>query len=286
MNTEKQSLPTLVVSRIEAAQEIQEQIDKGQQLVNRQIRSETELAKADAEYENWSKYNEVLLSRLFDNSAVVDEYIEFYGGSYSMMATLEEQIGYHERDVTARIDRLKGILERLELIPEQPTNSIYSSSVESAVTNSNEVFIVHGHDRTVKSEVARFVEQLGLEATILEEKPGGGRTIIEKFERYASNAGFAIVLLTPDDVGAPRDRQEDLKPRARQNVIFEIGYFFKGLGRGRVCAMSKEDVEFPSDLNGVSYVLLDSQDGWKLKLFREMKEAGFSIDSDKLVEKT
>lgn len=286
MNTEKQSLPTLVVSRIEAAQEIQEQIDKGQQLVNRQIRSETELAKADAEYENWSKYNEVLLSRLFDNSAVVDEYIEFYGGSYSMMTTLEEQIGYHERDVTARIDRLKGILERLELIPEQPTNSIYSSSVESAVTNSNEVFIVHGHDRTVKSEVARFVEQLGLEATILEEKPGGGRTIIEKFERYASNAGFAIVLLTPDDVGAPRDRQEDLKPRARQNVIFEIGYFFKGLGRGRVCAMSKEDVEFPSDLNGVSYVLLDSQDGWKLKLFREMKEAGFSIDSDKLVEKT
>ena len=282
MNAEKQSLPTLVVSRIEAAQEIQEQIDKGQQLVNRQIRSEAELAKADAEYENWSKYNEVLLSRLFDNSAVVDEYIEFYGGSYSMMATLGEQIGYHERDVTARIDRLKGILERLELIPEQPTNSIYSSSVESAVTNSNEVFIVHGHDRTSKFEVARFIGELGLEATILDEKPGGGLTIIEKFEKYARNAGFAIVLLTPDDVGAPKDKKDELRPRARQNVIFEIGYFFKALGRGRVCTMSKEEVEFPSDLNGVSYVPLDSEGGWKLKLVSEMKEAGLPVDHSKL----
>ena len=106
-------------------------------------------------------------------------------------------------------------------------------------------FIVHGHDQTVKSEVARFVEKFELVVTILDEKPGGGRTIIEKFEKYASNAAFAIVLLTPDDVGAPKDRQDDLKPRARQNVIFEIGYFFKGLGRGRVCAMSKEEVEFP-----------------------------------------
>ena len=141
---------------------------------------------------------------------------------------------------------------------------------------------MHGHDRAVKSEVARFVEKLGLKVTILEEKPGGGRTIIEKFERYASNAGFAIVLLTPDDVGAPKDRQEYLKPRARQNVIFEIGYFFKGLGRGRVCAMSTEDVEFPSDLNGVSYVPLDSENGWKLKLFQEMKDVELPVDSSKL----
>lgn len=120
---------------------------------------------------------------------------------------------------------------------------------------------MHGHDGQAKSEVARFVEKLGLEATILDEKPGGGRTIIEKFEYYASNAGFAIVLLMPDDVGAPKNRQHELKPRARQNVIFEIGYFFKALGRGRVCAISAEEVELPSDLGGVSYVALDSNGG-------------------------
>jgi predicted nucleotide-binding protein len=283
MNAEKQSLPNLVVSKQEANQKIQERIDTGLQLASRPIFSEDQLAEARSEFNNWSKYNEALLSRLFDNSAVADEYTDFYGGSSSTIATLVDKIGYYKRDVTARIDRLKGILERLELIPEQPDDSPHVSSVESAATNNNEVFIVHGHDRAVKSEVARFVEKLGLEATILDEKPGGGRTIIEKFERYASNAGFAIVLLTPDDVGAPRDKQDDLKPRARQNVIFEIGYFFKGLGRGRVCAMSTEEVEFPSDLSGVSYVSLDSEGGWKVKLVREMEEAGLPVDHSKLV---
>ena len=203
MNGEKQSLPNLVVSRQEADQKIQEQIDIGLQLANRQILSEDELAKARAEFDNWSKYNEILLSRLFDNSAVMDEYTDFYGGSYSTIATLVDKIGYYRRDVTARVDRLKGILERLELIPEQPANFTPSSSVESAATNNNEVFIVHGHDRAAKSEVARFVENLGLEVTILDEKPGSGLTIIEKFEKYANNAGFAIVLLTPDDCRCP-----------------------------------------------------------------------------------
>ena len=283
MNAEKQSLPNLVVSKQEADQKIQKQIDIGLQLANHQILSEDELAEARSEFNNWSKYNEALLSRLFNNSAVADEYTDFYGGSSSTIATLVDKIGYYRRDVTARIDRLKGILERLELIPEQPANSTHASSAELTVANNNEVFIVHGHDRAVKSEVARFVEKLGLEPTILDEKPSGSRTIIEKFERYASNAGFAIVLLTPDDVGAPRDKQDDLKPRARQNVIFEIGYFFKGLGRGRVCAMSTEEVEFPSDLSGVSYVSLDSEGGWKLKLVREMEEAGLPVDHSKLV---
>ena len=241
------------------------------------------LEEADSEFDNWSKYNEVLLSGLFDNSAIADQYTEFYGGSYSTIATLEDQIGYYRRDVTKRINRLKGIFEQLELIPEQLTSPTTVLSGQSSAVNGNEVFIVHGHDQTVKSEVARFVEKFELVVTILDEKPGGGRTIIEKFEKYASNAAFAIVLLTPDDVGAPKDRQDDLKPRARQNVIFEIGYFFKGLGRGRVCAMSKEEVEFPSDLNGVSYIPLDSNGGWKLKLFQEMKEAELSIDSSKLV---
>ncbi len=162
-------------------------------------------------------------------------------------------------------------------------NAEKRSLSEPTVTSSSEVFIVHGHDRAVKSEVARFVDNSGLEAVILDEKPGGGLTIIEKFEKYANNAAFAIVLLTPDDVGASKDKRDELKPRARQNVIFEIGYFFKGLGRGRVCAMSKEEVEFPSDLNGVSYVFLDPNSGWKLTLLQEMKEAGLPVDGSKLV---
>ena len=282
MNVEKQSLSNLVVSKQEAEQKIQAQINKGHQLVNRQILSEYDLEEANAEFDNWSKYNEELLLRLFDDSTMADKYTDFYGGSYSTMATLPDKIGYYRRDFTRRINRLEGIREQLELISDQSSDSTHASSVKSVVTNSNEVFIVHGHDGAAKSEVARFVEKLGLEATILDEKPGGGLTIIEKFEKYASNAGFAIVLLTPDDVGAPKDKKDKLRPRARQNVIFEIGYFFKALGRGGVCAMSKEEVEFPSDLNGVSYVLLDSNGGWEIKLAKEMKEVGLPIDSSKL----
>ena len=159
-----------------------------------------------------------------------------------------------------------------------------NQSLPNLVANGNEVFIVHGHDTEAKSKVARFVENLVLtrQVTILDEKPGGGRTIIEKFENYASNAGFAIVLLTPDDVGAAKDKLDELKPRARQNVIFEMGYFVKGLGRGRVCAMSTEEVELPSDLAGVEYIHLDPYGGWKLKLVTELKEAGIAVDKSKL----
>jgi hypothetical protein len=86
-----------------------------------------------------------------------------------------------------------------------------------------EIFIVHGHDSPAKIEVARFIERAGLIATILHEQTDDGRTVIEKFEAHGGAAGFAIVLLTPDDVGGPSAKQ--LRPRARQNVIGEMFWF-------------------------------------------------------------
>ena len=279
MNTEKQPLPNLVVSRDKASEKIQARIDEGQELRDQPIRSEPELEEAWAEYRKWSSYNSTLLSTLFDNSAMANRYARFSGSAFSMDPSLEQKIGYYRKDVTDKINRLKGILGELELISER----IPGSSPEQTVANSNEVFIVHGHDTAAKIKVARFVEKLGPKVTILDEQPGRGQTIIEKFEAHASNAGFAIVLLTPDDVGAAKDKQDNLKPRARQNVIFEMGYFVKGLGRGRVCAMSTEEVKLPSDLAGVEYIHLDGYDGWKSKLARELKAAGISIDTGKLV---
>ncbi|MDE0554835.1 MAG: nucleotide-binding protein [Candidatus Poribacteria bacterium] len=148
---------------------------------------------------------------------------------------------------------------------------------------SQKVFIVHGHDEVAKIATARFVQRLDLEAVILDEQPSEGLTIIEKFERYARNANFAIVLMTPDDVGAPIQKKNDLKLRARQNVIFELGYFFHALGRKGVCALYKEGVELPSDIYGVVYVLMDELGAWQLKLAREMKQAGLSFDANKLL---
>ena len=285
MNTENQSLPNLVVPREEAREKIQARIDKGQQLRELPIRSEAELEDARAEYSNWSSYNSTLLSRLFDSSSIARLYSFFAGTAVSMNPVLATEIGRYRKDVTDKINRLKGILGELELIPEQISNSTAISSQEQTVANGNGVFIVHGHDTEAKDGVARFVENLGLEATILDEKPGGGRTIIEKFEDHASNAGFAIVLLTPDDVGAAKDKRDELKPRARQNVIFEMGYFVKGLGRGRVCAMSTEEVELPSDLAGVEYIHLDSNGGWKWKLVSEIKAAGLPVELKEVCKK-
>lgn len=150
-------------------------------------------------------------------------------------------------------------------------------------TTSQKVFTVHGHDEGAKYAVARFIERLGLEAIILDEQASEGLTIIEKFEKHAKSADFAIVLMTPDDIGAPIEKKNDLKLRARQNVIFELGYFFHALGRKRVCALYKEGVELPSDIYGVVYVLMDEFDAWQLTLAREMKQAGLAVDANKLL---
>jgi hypothetical protein len=149
------------------------------------------------------------------------------------------------------------------------------------VPSSNKVFIVHGHDEAALQGLARFLEKLGLEAIVLKEQPDQGRTIIEKFEASASDVGYAVVLLTPDDVGSARsDLQQNI--RARQNTLFELGYFAAKLGRGRVCLLRKGDVEIPSDLFGIVYTTLDASDGWKMNLMRELKAAGLEFDSNRM----
>lgn len=129
--------------------------------------------------------------------------------------------------------------------------------------------------------VARFLEQLKLETSILHEQPNQGLTIIEKFEKHAQ-VGFAVALLTPDDIGAFQEDMENLKSRARQNVVFEFGYFIGRLGRKKVCALVKGDVEIPSDYAGVIYIQLDDNEGWQMKLFKELRDAGMDVNTDRL----
>jgi len=153
----------------------------------------------------------------------------------------------------------------------------------AAQGRSRKVFVVHGHDRAVKEGLARFLEKIELEAIILHEQPDQGRTIIEKFEECASQVGFAVVLLTPDDLGAAKGETAQ-RARARQNVIFELGYFAGKLGRGKTCLLRQGNVEIPSDLYGVIYTDLDENDGWKMKLVRELKAAGLAFDANKVWE--
>ena len=151
--------------------------------------------------------------------------------------------------------------------------------------DAGKVFVVHGRDHGTMNMVARFLEVLELEAVILQEQPNQGLTLVEKVERYVQ-VGFAVVLFTPDDIGALRDGEEEPKLRARQNVIFELGYLIAKLGRSNVTVLYKGaegDIEIPSDYSGVLYTSLDSGSGWKFELVREMKSAGLDVDANKAI---
>jgi predicted nucleotide-binding protein len=148
---------------------------------------------------------------------------------------------------------------------------------------ANKVFLVHGHDNSSKESTARFLEKLGLEVVILHEKANEGRTVIEKFE-FHSNVGFAVVLLTPDDVGAVATNPTALQGRARQNVILELGFFTGSLGRRRVCGLFRPGLEVPSDFHGVLFIEMDAQGGWKAKLAQELVTAGMQINIQALLQ--
>lgn len=179
----------------------------------------------------------------------------------------------------------KILLEEINLIINEmkDTTTIESSNASQKMgdkrlsSSNDEVFIVHGHDNDVKENVASFLKELGLKPIILHEQPSKGRTIIEKFESH-SLVEYAVVLLTPDDIGGLKSGPNKQSLRARQNVIFEMGFFFGKLGRGKVCALVSPGVERPSDLEGVVYIpFSDQEDKWKSLLARELEAAGLNL---------
>ena len=148
---------------------------------------------------------------------------------------------------------------------------------------SNKIFVVHGHDHLLKTELEAFLYDIGLEPIVLHRKPDEGATLIEKFEKH-SDVGYAFILLTPDEIAYTVDQedQDDEKrrkeKRARSNVIFEFGYFVGKLGRKRVCCLHKGDVALPSDLGGLVYKKVDgSLESLGFSLIKELKAAGYQL---------
>lgn len=154
------------------------------------------------------------------------------------------------------------------------------STLKLTERHSTKIFIVHGHDEGARESAARFLELAGLEPVILHEQANKGMTIIEKVEAH-SHVGFAIVILTPDDQGS--EKGGTLKPRARQNVLLELGYFIGKLGRNKVCALKRGELEIPSDFAGIVWHPMDTNSGWKPLLGRELQAAGYQIDWNKVM---
>ena len=284
---EETTLPKLNVSREEAREKIQERIEEGQQLRDQPIESNDEYEVVGKKAVNWSTYNKDLLVKLFESPALAESYKNYvyvkldrddfdYLHSEDYVENYEDYVVYksnkYRKDLTDSLNSLEGIRDRLELFEEpDPPVRIFGEKI----------FIVHGHNEGAKHKIARFIEDLDLTAIILDEQPIG-HTIIDKFEEHAGEAGFAIILLTGDDIGAPKDQIDNLQPRARQNVILEFGYFLGELGTKRIGVLYEEGVELPSDIEGLEYVLLDNADGWKIKLAKGMRAAGFTVDLNKI----
>jgi predicted nucleotide-binding protein len=190
----------------------------------------------------------------------------FYGGDFRLRRTLNTDP--YLQDLAAEIS-------------SQEAKSAMTPPINDAARKvSRKVFVVHGHDEGARETVARFLERLDFEAIILHEQASRGRTVIEKVEDHG-DVGFAVVLLTPDDEGCAKGGT--LMPRARQNVVLELGYFVGRLGRDRVCALKRGEVEIPSDFNGVVYVPFDNSGAWKQMLGKELQAARFEIDWNKVM---
>jgi len=210
--------------------------------------------------------------------------IEFlYTGSRGMSGV---EVPFDVKTFNIAKSNAKALLESIKEEMEEGmysnvNNEIQSIGSQTQTLDKTKVFIVHGHDEIAKQETARFVENLGLEAIILHEQVSASRTIVEKIEYYGNKVGYAIILYTECDYGGKSENE--LKHRARQNVVFEHGYFIAHLNRENVCALVKGKVETPGDIDGVIYEPMDVDGAWKIKVAKELRASGYAIDLNELL---
>lgn len=262
-----------------------ERLQKAREAITELRASEVVLGRLSSspKFKKWHRNTEIAITKIFGDSRHIGDFKDVrYGLSIVSSRTSESewrQAYLHGLDSADAI--LESMLEEIEEDWDDDVNvSMPPSPEKISRPDTNEIFVIHGRDEGIREMVAGFLRQLKLEPVILFEQSSQGRTIIEKFEQHAE-VGFAIALLTPDDAGSLEGEKK--RPRARQNVIFELGFFIGSIGRERVCALTKGEVEIPSDYSGVLYIPLNDPDGWKLRLFRELKDAGYNVDTNWII---
>lgn len=249
---------------------IQDLIDKTKNLPHRN----------EEELDALKRKAEMRIRKIFgDSNTYLHDLEEIY---YSYFAGIDENVTDESWSEGQSI-----MLNLLKTIEEDLTLDANKIIKKDRTELSNKIFIVHGHDEEMKQAAARTVEKIDLKPIILHEQPNKGRTIIEKFEDY-SDVNFAIVLLSPDDIAYSKDKPpEDKEFRARQNVIFELGFFVGKLGRKHVFILYKEEKNFkiPSDYSGICYTPYDNKGQWRFDLVGELKSCKYNVDANKLIGK-
>lgn len=276
----------LIVGKEFFKQALKDRIQIGEEIFKRQIQTREQLEEAKKNNADWNSYNSELLKQSFNNE--YNEYKKLYDDVnfyYGLVGgrTQNELLEFKEK-LQNKLTNLNQLLAKSDLIKSQLADQTQTTTVitQGGTLNSNNIFIVHGHNNEIKVNVARTLEKLGLNPIILHEQANAGKTIIEKFETH-SDVGFAIILMTDDDFGKAKSETDNLNSRARQNVILEMGYFIGRLGRERVCPLFMKGVELPSDLYGLLYIEIDSSEHWKIKIAKELKAAGYDIDVNKII---
>ena len=151
-----------------------------------------------------------------------------------------------------------------------------SNNASHKESHKNNIFIVHGHNGGVKDKVANFISKLGIEPIILNEQIDRGRTLLEKLEEY-SDIKAAIIIFTNEDAGSNGDSEYEKK--ARQNLIFEAGYFLGKLGNKNIIVIAEQGVIPPSVLDGHPYFKMDQEEKWKTDITKKLKSMKkFNID--------
>ena len=238
-----------------------------------------DITSADPEFAAWEMKVKRFISKKYGEESL--EMKSFCNTIFSLplfiMDKSDEEINRDSINACHHVlNSTKAILETYleELQDEENTNQSFSPG---SPRDLSKIFIVHGHDGELKESVARVLEKQNIDPVILSEQTNNGLTIIEKFEKN-SEVGGAICLFTADDIGRAKSEAEP-NPRARQNVLFETGFFMGKLGRDRVVILADSEVEIPSDLLGVVYTNTNS---WKFELLQELNSMGYNIDFNKL----
>lgn len=226
-----------------------------------------------SDYAAWKVKTETFLNSTFGRSSPLFENFK--------EADKIHVLGNYEDKFNQQIASFLGILEAaidtLEFEPQKMTEN-------TTTPTNNKVFIVHGHDERMKEQLEIFLREVGLESVVLHRQADEGQTVIEKFERH-SDVGYAFILLTPDDIGYPvaeeakSDEQRAKEKRARQNVIFEFGYFVAKLSRRRVCCLYKRGVALPTDISGIIYKEVTSTvESIGISILKDLRAVGYQVN--------
>lgn len=243
-------------------------------------------------------------------------------GTPAVKASWRKRISSFYEGISGKIKVLEIIIQRLEFIPEKieagGTQERYAPDVSDGVSGasgqdnetivskketpesapekgkisetrekaapgvSDTVFVIRGQDDEAVVSATEFIGKLGLNAVVLQGKSKAGQTIMDTFDRDAAISGYAVVILEPDDMVALKKDPDDAALRARQNVVFGLGYLCGALGRARVSVLVKEGASIPKDDLGVAYTIMDPGGNWQFSLAKHMKSAGLLFDANRI----